>query len=213
MEREQDKILLVEGTGDKGVFTELLKAWGIQCPLIKDCGSVEDVFRMMRLCLTNSGQYKYVGVVVDADTHPEGRLHRFLQIAAKSGRYNINGCMHLQSEGLVAEGLDVDAARIGLWVMPDNRDHGMLEDFLAKMAATVSPELLDEAESALVRVEKQGIQQYTPVHRPKAKMHTYLAWQKEPGAALPVAIMKHYLDASSDNARPFISWINRLFGR
>jgi hypothetical protein len=95
--------------------------------------------------------------------------------------------------------------------MPDNQGHGMLEDFLSKLAATVHPELMDESENAIANVENRGIQQYTPVHRPKAKMHTYLAWQKEPGSTLPVAIMKHYLDATSDNARPFVNWIKRLF--
>lgn len=71
--------------------------------------------------------------------------------------------------------------------------------------------LMVESESAISNIESKGLQQYTPRHRPKAKIHTYLAWQKDPGSTLPQAIQKHYLDVSSENARPFVSWISRLF--
>lgn len=211
MEADQSKILLVEGSVDKGVIIEVLKAWDVPCPFIRDCGSVDEVFKMLRLYLTNPGQYRTIGIIVDADTRPEGRMQRLAQIAVASGRYNLDERTPLQSEGLILDGLDADAARLGLWVMPDNQGHGMLEDFLAKLAAAVNPELLDESEHAIAHVEERGIQKYTAVHRPKAKMHTYLAWQKEPGTTLPAAIMKHYLDAGSANARPFVEWIKRLF--
>ena len=102
-----------------------------------------------------------------------------------------------QSKVLLVEGVVVDAARVGLWVMPDNQSHGMLEDFLAAMADTAHPELMVESESAISNIESKGLQQYTPRHRPKAKIHTYLAWQKDPGSTLPQAIQKHYLDVSS----------------
>ena len=211
MEQDQSRILLVEGSGDKGVITEILKEWNVPCPFIRECGSDGEVFKMLKLYLTNPGQYRTVGVIVDADTYPEGRLQRFLQIVEGGGRYKLNPRTSLPPDGLVLDAQEMDAARLGLWVMPDNQGHGMLEDFLSKLATTVHPELMDESENAIANVENRGIQQYTPVHRPKAKMHTYLAWQKEPGSTLPVAIMKHYLDATSDNARPFVNWIKRLF--
>lgn len=71
--------------------------------------------------------------------------------------------------------------------------------------------MLKGAERALVNLERNEIQQYTPAHRPKAKMHTYLAWQKEPGRTLACAVAKHYFDASSEKARPFIDWVTRLY--
>lgn len=211
MEADQSKILLVEGSVDKGVITEVLKAWDVPCPYIRDCGSVDEVFKMLKLYLTNPGQYKIIGIIVDADTNPEGRSQRFAQTINASGRYSLAERSPLREEGLILNGLDNGEDRVGLWVMPDNQGHGMLEDFLAELAIAVNPELMDESEHAIAHVEELGIQQYTAVHRPKAKMHTYLAWQKEPGTTLPTAIMKHYLDATSDNARLFVEWINHLF--
>lgn len=211
MEQDQSKVLLVEGTGDEGVIREILDAWDVPCPVIKACGSDVQVFQALKMYLSNPGSYKTIGVAVDADTHPEGRLQRFVQVLNASKRYRLDEKTHLAPEGLITDGVVVDAARVGLWIMPDNQGHGMLEDFLSGMAAAVHPELLEESEHAISKVESQGIQQYTPKHRPKAKIHTYLAWQEEPGRTLPQAIQKHYLDVSSDNARPFVTWLNRLF--
>ena len=47
-----------------------------------------------------------------------------------------------QSKVLLVDGVVVDAARVGLWVMPDNQSYGMLEDFLAAMADTAHPDLM-----------------------------------------------------------------------
>lgn len=211
MEQDQSKVLLVEGTGDEGVIREILDAWDVPCPSIKACRSDVQVFQALKLYLSNPAQYKTIGVVVDADTHPEGRLQRFAQVLNASKRYRLDEKTPLVPEGLITDGVVVDAARVGLWIMPDNQGHGMLEDFLSGMAAAVHPELLEESEHAISKVESQGIQQYTSRHRPKAKIHTYLAWQEEPGRTLPQAIQKHYLDVSSENARPFVTWLNRLF--
>lgn len=211
MEQDQSKILLVEGTGDEGVIKEILHAWGVSCPYIVACGSDDLVFKALKMYLSNPGPYKTIGVIVDADIHPQGRLQRFAQVLNASKRYTLDEKTPLLAEGLITDGAVVDAARVGLWVMPDNQGHGMLEDFLSGMANAVHPELLAESEHAISSVENLGIQQYTPRHRPKAKIHTYLAWQEEPGRTLPQAIQKHYLDVSSENARPFVEWVRRLF--
>lgn len=211
MEQDQSKVLLVEGTGDEGVIKEILDAWNLPCPSIKACGSDAKVFQALKMYLSNPGPYKTIGVVVDADTHPQGRLQRFAQVLNASKHYRVDEKTPLAPEGLITDGAVIDAARVGLWVMPDNQGHGMLEDFLSGMAAAVHPALMEESEHAISNVESLGIQQYTLRHRPKAKIHTYLAWQKDPGTTLPQAIQKHYLDVSSENARPFVEWINRLF--
>jgi hypothetical protein len=39
----------------------------------------------------------------------------------------------------------------------------------------------------------------------KACIHTWLAWQEEPGTPLGRAITNRYLDASKSNARAFIA--------
>lgn len=211
MDQNQGKVLLVEGPDDKRVIAEILKKWDAPEIYIKECGGCSQLYKMFPLYLSNPDEYKTIGVILDADTNPEGRLQRFVQLLNESGRYEIDATVHLPADGLIIDTRDADTARVGLWVMPDNHSHGMLETFLSELAEATCPQMMTEADRALINIEQKGIQQYTPVHRPKAKIHTYLAWQKEPGRTLACAVTKHYLDASDDKARPFIEWVKQLF--
>jgi hypothetical protein len=47
----------------------------------------------------------------------------------------------------------------------------------------------------------------------KAHVHTWLAWQEEPGTPMGLAITKKYLkNVHSEPCLRFISWIRRLYG-
>ncbi|MGH2495980.1 MAG: DUF3226 domain-containing protein [Ktedonobacteraceae bacterium] len=48
-------------------------------------------------------------------------------------------------------------------------------------------------------------------HESKARIHTWLAWQKEPGKPMGQAITARYLDADALHARQLIAWIRKLF--
>lgn len=210
MEQDQSKILLVEGPEDKKVIAEILRASGIDL-IIKPCGGCNQLFDQLPLYLSNPGQYKTIGVVLDADANPEGRLQRFEQILNENGRYGRDGIVRFADEGLIIDGNDANAARVGLWMMPDNQSHGMLEDFLDRLAVAACPQLMEEAERAVATIERKKVHRYTPAHRSKARIHTYLAWKKEPGRSLACAVSKHYFDVSSENARSFVGWTMRLF--
>jgi hypothetical protein len=85
--------------------------------------------------------------------------------------------------------------------MPDNDvSPGMLEDFLKRCIPEDDP-LIARAE-ACVEEALQILDGPPPIKgrltrakRPKAVMHTWLAWQKEPGTALGQAITKYYIEA------------------
>jgi len=211
MELESCCVLLVEGNGDKEVIEKILSERNIPCPRIEAGGSVEKAFHSFEIYIKNPRQYRTVGLIVDADLHPDGRWQRFVQILNRADRYpKLEGSM-LPHDGVIIEPKDQEDSKVGLWVMPDNMSHGMLESFLSEIAVTTQPELIDEAENALARLEEKGIQGYSPAHREKAKIHTYLAWQAQPGSSLSMAITKHYLNASAESASPFTDWVLRLF--
>ena len=52
---------------------------------------------------------------------------------------------------------------------------------------------------------------FRPNHEIKAQVHTWLAWQEEPGTPLGQAITKRYLDPDAPHAHQLIDWICRLF--
>lgn len=93
--------------------------------------------------------------------------------------------------------------------MPDNQVNGMLEDFVAMLAA--DDVLMNRSEIVLQSLEDDNIQRYKAVHRPKAKIHTYLAWQDEPGKPMGQAITAKVLNPQSPIATVFVDWLNRLF--
>lgn len=86
----------------------------------------------------------------------------------------------------------------------------MLEDFVAAPAPTDDP-LMEKAEDVLNQLEKSNIQRYKPVHRSKAKIHSYLAWQDEPGRPMGQSITAHVLNPNSKTGQLFLDWLQKLF--
>ena len=86
----------------------------------------------------------------------------------------------------------------------------MLEDFIAALAKP-DDALMKKSEDVLTELETEGIQKYKPVHRSKAKIHTYLAWQDVPGRPMGQAITANILNSNSDVAVKFVKWLKEMF--
>ncbi len=52
---------------------------------------------------------------------------------------------------------------------------------------------------------------FRAAHRTKAEIHTWLAWQDEPGKQLHEAVHHRVLDATKDESTPFVNWFRTLF--
>lgn len=104
-----------------------------------------------------------------------------------------------------------DLPTIGIWLMPDNEDPGMLETLMALLVPRrdANPVWLF-AEQATASVY-QDHRPFPAARKPKALLHTWLAWQKKPGTPIAQAITASYLDANSQAADHFVAWIKRLF--
>ncbi|MCX7420192.1 MAG: hypothetical protein NT013_11720 [Planctomycetia bacterium] len=82
---------------------------------------------------------------------------------------------------------------LGIWIMPDNQSHGMLETLLMFLVPEDKDPLLKFAETARDKAKELGAS-FKKVHEDKAKIHTWLAWQDEPGLRLHEAVQKGVLD-------------------
>ncbi len=69
---------------------------------------------------------------------------------------------------------------------------------------------VDKPQNYLLVEGKQDCR-FRPTYRIKAKIHTWLAWQKEPGKPLGQAITATYFNANAPHAQELIDWIRRLF--
>ncbi|GAB6395534.1 MAG: hypothetical protein MdMp024_1846 [Bacteroidales bacterium] len=203
-------ILLVEGWNDRCVVTSLCKYYNVEENFnIEPCNGIDNVLKRFKLMLGNPSAYRRIGIMVDADTDITKRWNQVIGILKRSGKYDCSNHV-LPTGGLVLHPRDSHDSIIGIWIMPDNQLNGMLEDFVAQLASP-GDVLMKKANSVLNELEVEKIQRYKAVHRPKAQIHTFLAWQDEPGYPMGTAITKKILNPGSGQAKPFIEWLEKLF--
>ncbi len=215
-----EKRLLAEGPFDKYFIEEILKnSSGITIdatilPFRKkdEAGIKEDergIYSVLRaLPTTISAAYPddILGIVVDADINAAGRWQRIRQILTDVGYENLPDSF---PNGLLLPTNDV-LPRFGLWIMPDNQEEGVIENFIRQLIHD-KDQLQPEVETALDSLRHKGLQLFTDVHRPKAFIRTWLAWQEKPEMSFGVAVSKKVLTTDADLCLRFVNWLNRLF--
>ena len=180
MRRIQPRKLLVEGKTDKRVIPELMEAngiaWGASSnPIVavKPVGGVEEMLKpgAVEAELAATG-LEALGVVVDANGDAHQRWDRLRRRCESA----IPGLPEVLPErGLTtAEQRHPDGRRVprfGVWIMPDNRLTGMLEDFLLQLVHGESKPLLDLAARCAHEARNHGAPFKSP-HFAKARLHT-----------------------------------------
>ncbi len=82
------------------------------------------------------------------------------------------------------------------------------EDFCCTIA---DERVLGFAKQCVEESQKKGFSGFKKVHTSKAEIHTYLAWQNEPGMPLGLAITAQVLDGKHELAKTFSQWLKELF--
>ena len=139
------KLLLVEGPDDEHVFRGLCGQYGLPwLDEIRQYGGYVNLLDAIPVRLKES-DVGVLGIVLDADEDPVSRWdaisHRLKEVgyAVPPGP---------DPAGLVLESPDSSILpRVGVWMMPDNRMPGILEDFIRDwcLLATVSGTMLRSA--------------------------------------------------------------------
>ena len=103
-----------------------------------------------------------------------------------------------------------DGQRFGVWIMPDNRFTGVLEDFLAGLIPEDALPPYRLAQESVPRAAECDAP-FQPAHRTKAQIHTWLAWRDEPGKQLHQVVHHRVLDPRKAESHSFVAWFRRLF--
>ena len=123
--------LLVEGETDKRVIPYLMEHNGVTWPedppvFIKTFGGVDEIMRPGVVeAEFKESRLEALGVVVDANGDAAARWD---QLRRSLGREFAGLPDQIPAEGL--EVVHAQRPRFGVWIMPDNRCKGMLEDLL-----------------------------------------------------------------------------------
>lgn len=204
-EEAPQNYLLVEGDDDEHVLYHLLKRHKIHEQVaIKNKGGIENLLGTLSTELKGSGE-KRVGILIDADTDIAARWQALRDRLVTFGYHTI-------PEAPLPDGTIIDEEgrpMVGVWLMPDNKLSGMLENFVSFLVPQ-GDTLWPMAEDIVQRVIGVGCR-FPPTQTIKAYMHTWLAWQEEPGKPMGQAITKRFLKAEAPHAQQLMNWIRELF--
>ena len=205
---EGSHVLLVEGIDDCHVVRALCNAYAVPETFgVFECGSDQLVLRRLNALIASPPSLdapQVIGVVLDADNNLSGRWD---SLKSKIGRYGYVLQDQPDSSGTILE--CSPRLRLGFWLMPNNQLSGLLEHFCMQM---IDPHIDSYVREVVVRAqETAGACSFKTNHFEKAVVHTYLAWQDEPGYPLGKAITKQSLRPLTQTAKVFVAWLNRLF--
>jgi hypothetical protein len=207
---DNSKLLMVEGKNDEHVVYALCVLHDVPSKAfeVKSYQGIEALLRTLEVRLLESDR-KCLGIVVDVD--PDiGIIRRWAAIRSRLLQVGYVGVPELPDPlGTVVPPPDVFRPVVGVWLMPDNRLPGMLEHFIEFLVPPEDP-LMPRARSAVADLPAEE-RKFIPAHQVKAEIHTWLAWQEQPGMPFGSAITARVLDGDSAAARAFVAWLLRLF--
>ena len=149
------------------------------------------------------------GIIVDANqVGPQSRFESILQTIESE----IEG-ISITNKTLSPNGFSEllqDHLKIGIWVMPNNQDHGYLEHFISTLIPENNP-TFQFAKTSIDSLMQKDYCQFTESKKQKALLHTFLAWQEKPGLPMGTALHANILKAQSPIADLFENWFKATF--
>jgi hypothetical protein len=201
-------VLMVEGNDDKHVIMHICGAHALgEIDEIRPYFGKDPLIEGVSVALKES-DLMALGIVLDADTDISARWDSVRNRLIHSGYDGV-------PQGMDPEGLTLLPPegtllpRVGVWLMPDNKVPGILEDFLSFLIPAGDPLFL-HMNNCVDGIPRELIK-FSTEKKPKALIHSWLAVQEEPGRPMGQAISAKYLDPNLDYAIPFVDWLRRLF--
>ena len=208
---EHKNILIVEGKTDERIVVGLSQLLlGDRTPQfgIKSRSGAPNVFRRMASDITESRR-NAVGFLLDTDANIADRWEAIVERI-----YEAHCSMNTQqSEPVIPSSPQVDGTiidyspRIGIWLMPNNRDGGEIEDFLNQM---VRKDEVWKLSSKFINGIPREFREFGDHKVPKATFWAWLATRKKPGM-VKEAMSRSNLDVNSPLAQDFAEWLRRVF--
>ncbi len=212
-----DRVLLVEGKDDLHVLSNLFMVRNVpdvfktECPtsdhVADESGGVEKLLDAIPRRLLEKN-IERLAVILDADDKGPKRRWTQIRVRLKNKGYAEvpkdppeNGVFDLSLRPRTPR-----SVRLAVWIMPDNQSKGMLEDFVAQMVRD-DDDMLPRVDGFLESIPEED-RRFSPTHRPKARIHSWLAVQGEPGKPMGQAVKK-YLDTDRPVVDSFLKWINK----
>ena len=204
------RVLMVEGPDDEHVVKHICgerKLGTIEN--IQPYGGKDSLLEGMGVRLKES-DIAALGIILDADTDLQARWDAVRDRLTRAGFTSLP--VGPTPDGTVINPpADSLLPRVGIWLMPNNQLPGILEDFLRFLIPSGDP-LLVHVDHSIDSIALPLVR-FPALKKPKARIHTWLAWQEEPGRPFGLAMAARYLDPHLPAADTFAEWLRRTFFR
>jgi hypothetical protein len=204
--------LIVEGPDDQWSIINLLRRHGydwddsrILRPFVQAAGGIDELLRPAGLSAAIKTCAK-LGIVIDADLSASDRWSRTRTLFKQLG---IPIPPIPDPAGVLVEHGKDGGKTLGIWMMPDNANPGILENFIAKLIP-VDDGVREHADSSTRTACDLGAPLAHKDHM-KGMVHAWLAWQNDPGMPFGSALNAKVLRHDSKEALAFVAWFQRLF--
>lgn len=219
--RSADNLLLVEGESDRSFFEAVCADLGLHAAVRvappRDVGgrsnTKQGVINHLPLLAHQlaDGSLKRLAAVVDADYVSTSGLgfagtSQQIEIKLQTSGFTLarraprdHGLAFTHPDGL---------ADIGVWIMPNNRDEGSLEDFLHRCVAANEQPLFTHAQTV---VNELPAPKFAATQRGKAELATWLAWQSHPGRGPQHALRDGLFATTTPPFKDLQDWLRRIF--
>lgn len=198
------RVLLVEGENDKHVVLHLCKL-DEEMPefCILDKGGIEKLLEAIGSEVRVHGR-KAVGILVDANDDLNARWGA---VADRLREEDIAVPNTPEPTGTLINGSN-RTPRVGIWLMPDNKSPGELENFVSEMIPAADPIwprsqcYIDDIPEADRKFKKKKIL--------RAKIYAWLATRENP-RQMGAAIGAGGLHTDGTLCKSFADWLRQLF--
>ena len=211
--------ILVEGQNDFHVILNLWTVLGLNS--VKDynknkfpvVANGKENIPLKIAELLASSDVENIGIVVDADVSAQNTWQSIRSELEKHGFDNLP--KQLPKVGIIIK--KVGFPKVSVWIMPNNQEPLMennvayLEHFYALLIKTDDKYLL-KANQVVEDIAEDEERRFSLTHLQKAKIHTWLAWQANPGSAMGQTIKdKGLFDLDNELAQTFKKWLEGTF--
>lgn len=203
------KTLLVEGKDDQHVIYAIRDIYEIpkNTFTIEELGGIENVLKKTDSTLIDGSIDICLGIVIDADEDLNARWQSVSSILERAGYKNLPASPDKNGTIFTQEYLPT----FGVWIMPDNQiEKGYLETFLTHLVPE-NDKCWEHAKNSVAALAEKPFVKEKVDHTTKAEIHTFLAWQEEPGKPFGQSITAKYLQADNPQCAKFVEWLKRLF--
>jgi hypothetical protein len=201
-----NKKLLVEGNDDQHVIWALCEKFTVTENFdVIDCEGITKLYEQLPVRFKQA-QVNTIGLIIDADSEIKDRWKSISALLSLQG-FTIP--QEIPIEGLILK--NNLGFKIGVWIMPNNNENGMLEDFISFLVPK-EDKILPIVNDTLTNIENQGLNQYSLIHKSKATIHTWLSLQSDPGTPMGLGITKRYLTTDEETCLKLVNWLKELYG-